>query len=86
LKAKARLASTSHVSIPEAERFFREVNAACRDDLTVPLYVRNTLQYDRGLAWLGECWLDFKTRLAPPSSQDQLSLRRDAHEYDARRA
>jgi hypothetical protein len=64
--------------MPEAERFFREVNAACRDDLTVPLYVRSTLQYNRGLAWLGECWLDFKTRLAPPSLQDQLSFHQAA--------
>jgi hypothetical protein len=78
VKAKTRLAPTSHVSMPEAERFFREVNDACGDDLSVPLYVRGTLHYDRGLAWLGEYWLDFKTRLAPPALQDQLSLHNGA--------
>jgi hypothetical protein len=78
LKAKARLATTSRVSLSEAERFFREINDACRADLTVPLFVRSTLQYDRGLAWLGECWLDAKTRLAPPSLQDELSLHNGA--------
>jgi hypothetical protein len=78
LKVKARLAPTSRLSMHDAARFFREVNDGCSEALTVPLYVRCTLQYDRGLAWLGEYWLDFKTRLAPPSLQDELSLHNGA--------
>jgi hypothetical protein len=74
LKVRARLASTSSLSMVDAERFFRDINNDCSAATTTPLYLRGTLQYERGLAWLGEHWLDDNTRLAPPSLQDQLSL------------
>jgi hypothetical protein len=45
-------------------------NENCRSAITEPIYVRGTLQYDRGLPWRGELWLDDKTRLAPPSLHD----------------
>jgi hypothetical protein len=56
----------------------RDNNNDCSAAVTMPLYVRGTLQYDRGLAWVGEHWLDDETRLAPPSLQDQLSLHNGA--------
>src|SRR5258708_4991398 len=48
LKVRARLASTSSLSIVEAEQFFRDVNNHCSAAVTTPLYVRGTLQYERG--------------------------------------
>jgi hypothetical protein len=78
LKAKARLAASRGVFKPnlttsEAEQFFREVNDRCAAAVTEPLYVRSTLQYDNGMAWRGELWLDDKTRLGPPSLQDETA-------------
>jgi hypothetical protein len=70
LKVRARLASQSQLSLAEAGQFFEEVNENCRSAVTEPIYVRGTLQYDRGLPWRGELWLDNKTRLAPPSLHD----------------
>jgi hypothetical protein len=77
LKVRARLAA-SRLSIASAEQFFRDITKDCSEAVTTPIYVRGTLQYDRGLAWLGEHWLDDETRLAPPSLQDQLSLHNGA--------
>jgi len=74
LKVRARLAAASRLSTAAAEQFFRDVNKDCSEAVTAPLYVRATLQYNSGLAWVGEHWLDDETRLAPPSLQDQLSL------------
>jgi hypothetical protein len=73
LKVKARLAPSSSLSLLEAEQFFREVNDSCRAAVTEPLYVRATLQYDNGMAWRGELWLDDKTRIGPPSLQDETA-------------
>jgi hypothetical protein len=78
LKVRARLAAASRLSLADAEQFFREINNDCSAAATTPLYVRGTLQYDRGLAWVGEHWLDDETRLAPPSLHDQLSLHNGA--------
>lgn len=74
LKVRARLASSSGLSTSEAEQFFREVNDRCGWAVTEPIYVRGTLQYDDGLAWRGELWLDDKTRLGPPSLQDETAI------------
>jgi hypothetical protein len=73
MKVRARLASRSHLSLAEAGLFFEEVNESCGSAVTEPIYVRGTLQYD-GLAWRGELWLDDKTRLAPPSLQDETAV------------
>jgi hypothetical protein len=73
MKVRARLASRSHLSLAEAGLFFQDVNESCGSAVTEPLYVRGTLQYD-GLAWRGELWLDDKTRLAPPSLQDETAV------------
>jgi hypothetical protein len=73
MKARARLASSSHLSLAEAALFFEEVNDHCNSAVTKPIYVRGTLQYDDGLAWRGELWLDDKTRLGPPSLQDETA-------------
>jgi hypothetical protein len=73
MKVRARLASQSHLSLTEAGQFFEEVNESCRSAVTEPIYVRGTLQYD-GLAWRGELWLDDRTRLAPPSLQDETAV------------
>jgi hypothetical protein len=73
LKAKARIAPSSTLSMSEAEQFFHEVNDNCSAAVTVPLYVRGTLQYD-GMAWRGELWLDDKTRLGPSSLQDETAI------------
>jgi hypothetical protein len=78
LKVRARLAAASCLSLADAEQFFRDINNDCSRAVTTPLYFRGTLQYERGLAWLGEHWLDDETRLAPPSLQDQLSLQNGA--------
>ena len=78
LKVRARLAAASRLSIADAEQFFRDINNNCSGAVTTPLYIRGTLQCDRGPAWVGEHWLDEETRLAPPSLQDQLSLRNGA--------
>jgi hypothetical protein len=72
MKVRARPASRSHLSLAEAGRFFEEVNESCGAAVTEPIYVRGTLQYD-GLSWRGELWLDDKTRLAPPSLQDETA-------------
>lgn len=73
MKVRARLASSSNLSLSEAEQFFEEVNDHCGSAVTEPLYVRGTPQYD-GLAWRGELWLDDKTRLGPPSLQDGTAV------------
>jgi hypothetical protein len=73
MKVRARLASRSHLSLAEAGLFFEEVNESCGSAVTEPIYLRGTLQYDDGLAWRGELWLDDKTRLAPPSLQDETA-------------
>jgi hypothetical protein len=78
LKVRARVAAASRLSIDDAEQFFCDINNGCSAAVTTPLYVRGTLQYDKGLAWLGEHWLDDETRLAPPSLQDELSLHNGA--------
>lgn len=74
MKVRARLASSSNLSSSEAEQFFNEVNNSCGSAVTEPIYVRGTLQYDDGLAWRGELWLDDKTRLGPPSLQDEIAI------------
>jgi hypothetical protein len=74
MKVRARRTSTSNLSSSEAEQFFDEVNNSCRSAATEPIYVRGTLQYDDGLAWRGELWLDDKTRLGPPSLQDETAI------------
>lgn len=74
MKVRARLASSTDLSLSEAEQFFNEINDSCGKALTEPIYVRGTLQYNDGLAWRGELWLDDKTRLAPPSLQDELAI------------
>jgi hypothetical protein len=71
LKARARLASSA-LSLSDAKQFFSDVNDDCRAARTEPRYFRSTLQYD-GMAWRGELWLDDKTRLAPPSLQDETA-------------
>ena len=73
MKVRARLALQSSLSLPEAGLFLEEVNESCGSAVTEPIYVRGTLQYD-GLAWRGELWLDDKTRLAPPSLQDETAI------------
>jgi hypothetical protein len=72
MKVRARLASASDLSLPEAEQFFCEVNESCGAAVTESIYVRGTLQYN-GQAWRGELWLDDKTRLGPPSLQDETA-------------
>ena len=74
MKVRARRTSTSNLSSSEAEQFFDEVNNSCRSAATEPIYVRGTLPYDDGLAWRGELWLDDKTRLGPPSLQDETAI------------
>ena len=74
MKVRARLASSSNLSSSEAEQFFNEVNDSCGSAVTKPIYVRGTLQYDDGLAWRGELWLDDKIRLGPPSLQDETGI------------
>ena len=73
MKVRARLPSTSKLAPPDAERFFKELNDSCAAAITEPRYVRGTLQYD-GPAWRGEIWLDDKTRLGPPSLQDETAM------------
>ncbi len=79
MKVRARLASSSNLSSSEAEQFFKEVNDSCGSAVTEPIYVRGTLQYDDGLAWRGELWLDDKTRLGPPSLQDETAITGPRH-------
>ena len=79
MKVRARLASSSNLSSSEAEQFFNEVNNSCGSAVTEPIYVRGTLQYDDGLAWHGELWLDDKTRLGPPSLQDEIAISGPRH-------
>ena len=66
------LSSSSDLSLEEAQQFFSEANEECRLAVTESIYARGTLQYE-GLAWRGELWLDDKTRLAPPSLQDETA-------------
>jgi hypothetical protein len=73
LKVRARLAAASDISSSEAEEFLSEVNHRCHSAMTVPLYVRGTLEYE-GLPWCGELWLDNNTLLAAPSLQDEMTL------------
>ncbi|MGA7810117.1 hypothetical protein [Bradyrhizobium sp.] len=73
LKVRARLASST-LPLSDAQLFFGEVNDDCRAARTEPRYFRSTLQYDDGMAWRGELWLDDKTRLAPPSLQDETAI------------
>jgi hypothetical protein len=73
LNVKARSAAASDMLSSEAEEFLSEVNHRCRSAITVPLYVRSTLEY-QGLPWCGELWLDNNTRLAAPSLHDKLTL------------
>jgi hypothetical protein len=70
LKVKARIAPSSTLSVSEAWQFFSEVNNNCSAAVTAPLYARGYLEYE-GMAWRGELWLDDKTRLGPPSLQDE---------------
>jgi hypothetical protein len=72
MKVKSRLAANADISASDAAQFYKEVNDACSAGKTEPIYVRGTLEYD-GLAWRGEFWLDDKTRLAPPSLQDETA-------------
>jgi hypothetical protein len=72
LRIKARLGAPSDLSLPEAGLLFDQVNDACRAATTQLIYVRGTLEYE-GLAWRGECWLDDRTRLAPPTLQDETA-------------
>jgi len=74
MKVRARRASTSNLSSSEAGQFFEEVNNSSRSAVTEPIHVGGTLQYDDGLAWRGELWLDDKTRLGPPSLQDETAI------------
>src|SRR6266480_1531346 len=55
LAARARRVSSADISSSDAEHFFTEVNDSCRAAVTVPLYVRGTLQYgdERGAASFG---------------------------------
>src|ERR1051325_2288767 len=66
LGVRASRVSSAEISPSDAEYFFAEVNEACLQAATVPLYVRGSLQYE-GRAWRGELWLDDRTRLAAPS-------------------
>jgi hypothetical protein len=79
MKVRARLASSSILSLSEAEQFFNEVNESSASAVTEPIYVRGTLQYDGGLPWRGELWLDDKTRLGPPSLQDETAINSPRH-------
>jgi hypothetical protein len=79
MKVRARLASGSHLSLAEAGLFFEKVNESCGSAVTEPIYVRGTLQYDGGLPWRGELWLDDKTRLGPPSLQDETAINSPRH-------
>jgi hypothetical protein len=72
LAVRARRVSSADISSSEAEQFFTEVNDTCHAAVTVPLYLRSTLQYE-GRAWRGELWLDNRTRLAAPSLQDETA-------------
>lgn len=74
MMVRARPASSTDFSLLEAEQFFNQINDSCGKAFTEPIYVRGTLQYDDGLAWRGELWLDDKTRLAPPSLQDETAI------------
>ena len=66
-KVRASVPSTSKLSISEAKDFIARVNEACSSAFTEQIYVRGTLQYDSGLPWCGELWLDDRTRIGPPS-------------------
>jgi hypothetical protein len=72
LSIKARPAAASDLSLSGAKSLLDTVNGACRAAITQPIYVRGTLEYE-GLTWRGELWLDDKTRLAPPSLQDETA-------------
>jgi hypothetical protein len=72
LKVRARLASKPDLSTADANSLFEQINDACRSAITEPIYARGTLEFE-GLAWCGECWLDDKTRLGPPSLQDETA-------------
>jgi hypothetical protein len=73
LNVRARLATSSDLSLSDAEQFFSQINNCCHSAASIPIYCRGTLQYD-GLPWCGELWLDDKMRLAPPSLQDDTAL------------
>jgi hypothetical protein len=73
MKVRARVASSSSLSLSDAKQFFSAVNDSCGSAGTEPIFVRGTLQYE-GLAWRGELFLDDKTRLAPPSLQDETAV------------
>src|SRR5271163_2503120 len=75
MKVRARLASSSDLSLSDADRFFNEVIDSCSSAFMEPIYVRGTLQYDDGLAWRGELWLDDRTRPGPPSLQDETAIK-----------
>lgn len=72
MKVKVRSAAGSYLSKSAAKQFCKKVNKACNAGTTEPIYLRGTLRYD-GKAWRGEYWLDDKTRLAPPSLQDETA-------------
>lgn len=71
MKVKARCAAGSTLSSTDAEQFCRKVNDECNANTMQEIYLRGTLRYD-GRAWRDEYWLDDKTRLAPPSLQDEM--------------
>jgi hypothetical protein len=79
MKVRARPGSSSSLSLAEAKQFFDEVNDSCGSAVTEQIYVRGTLQYDRGLPWGGELWLDDKTRLAPTSLQYETAINSPRH-------
>jgi hypothetical protein len=72
VKVKVRCAAGSGLSSADAEQFCKKVNDDCNAGTTQEIYLRGTLRYD-GRAWRGEYWLDDKTRLAPPSLQDEMA-------------
>ena len=79
MKGRARLASSSNLSLSDAEQFINEVNDSCGSAVTEPIYVRGTLEYDSGLAWRGELWLDNRMRLGPPSLHDETAINGPRH-------
>ena len=74
MKVRARIAPTSTLPLAEAKQFLSDVTDNCRLAVTEPIYVRRTLEYDQGLAWRGEFWLDDKICLSPPSQQYETAM------------
>ena len=75
LAVRARSVGVPEFPLTEVQDFFEQINERCRSGIKDCAYRRGDLQYDDGLAWRSELWLDDTLRLGPPRRQDDTAER-----------